>query len=127
MPSIPIDILREILGHVRKADLATLCRVNKICCSCSQDVLYREIEHEDEDVIETLAISTDLARRVRSFKTTLSPPELATALRNMSSLRSLNLGDGDVSILDGCTFKLHSFTCSSPEFESLQQFLNSQP
>jgi hypothetical protein len=43
MPSIPIDVLREILGHVRKANLVTLCRVNKIFCSCSQDVLYREI------------------------------------------------------------------------------------
>src|ERR1700728_125883 len=100
MPSIPIDVLREILGHVRKADLATLCRVNKICCSCSQDVLYREIDYEVAQAIQTLAQSTDLARRVRSFKTTHSPPELATALRNMSSLHSLGLDAiGDMSIL----------------------------
>jgi F-box domain len=133
MPSIPIDVLREILEHVRKADLVTLCRVNKIFCSCSQDVLYREIGYRDARTItiQTLAQSTDLARRVRSFKTIRSSPELATALRNMSSLRSLDLygqfiGD-DASILDGCTFKLDSFTCSIPYSESLQQFLNSQP
>jgi hypothetical protein len=87
MPSIPIDILQEILEHVRKADLPTLCRVNKICCSYSQDVLYRKVKHGDADVIQTLAQSTDLARRVRSFSTTRSSRELATALRNMSSLR----------------------------------------
>src|ERR1700728_3036746 len=93
MPSIPIDVLREILEHVRKADLATLCRVNKIFCSCSQDVLYREIEYRDARTItiQTLAWSTDLARRVRLFECTNSPPELATALRNMSSLRRLRL------------------------------------
>src|SRR6202035_648563 len=103
MPSIPIDVLREILGHVDKPDLATLCRVNKIFCSCSQDVLYREIEEGDERVIQTLAQSTDLARRVRSFANKDSSPELATALRNMSSLHRLNLwGTNDVSILDGC-------------------------
>jgi hypothetical protein len=127
MPSIPIDVLREILEHVRKVDLPTLCRVNKIFCLCSQDVLYRRICLGCEHVVRTIAKSTDLARRVRSFKIAHSPPELATALRNMSSLRSLDLGDGDVSILDGCTFKLESFTCSSSYSESLQQFLNSQP
>src|SRR3984885_914146 len=93
MPSIPIDVLREILEHVRKADLATLCRVSKIFCSCSQDVLYRKIEYRDARTItiQTLAQSTDLARRVRSFRTRYKYPELATALRNMSSLRRLNL------------------------------------
>jgi hypothetical protein len=130
MPSIPIDVLREILEHVDKNDLATLCRVNKIFCSCSQDVLYREIGYEDVHAIQTLAQSTDLARRVRSFETQRSSPdpELATALRNMSSLRSLDfVFIDDISILDGCTFKLDSFTCSFPYSESLQNFLNSQP
>jgi hypothetical protein len=130
MPSIPVDVLREILEHIRKkADLATLCRVNKIFCSCSRDVLYREIHNEDIRVIQTLAKSTDLARRVRSFNTLHSPPELATALRNMSSLRRLNLGSigDDASILDGCTFKLDSFTCDFPHTELLQRFLYSQP
>jgi hypothetical protein len=128
MSAIPIDVLQEILEHVRKADLATLCRVNKTFCSCSQNVLYREIGCGVADVIRTLAQSTDLARRVRSFETMHSSPELATALRNMSSLRRLYLDVfGDASVLDECTFKLDSFTCSFPNSESLQKFLNSQP
>src|SRR5277367_1763415 len=130
MSSIPIDVLREILEHADKNDLATVCRVNKTCCSCSRDVLYREIGYRDARTItiQMLAQSTDLARRVRSFETIHSPPELATALRNMSSLRSLGLDSiGDVSILDGCTFKLESFSCDFPHSESLQRFLNSQP
>jgi hypothetical protein len=129
MPSIPIDVLQEILGHVNKNDLVALCRVNKIFCSYSRDVLYREIEDEDERVIQTLAQSTNLARRVRSFNTQRSSPdpELATALRNMSSLRNLYLTFNDgASILDGCTFKLDSFFCPFPYSESLQNFLNSQ-
>jgi F-box domain len=127
MPSIPIDVLREILEHVSKADLVTLCRVNKIFYSCSQDVLYRK-RGGNKHAIRTLAQSTDLARRVRSFYYFGSCPELATALRNMSSLRSLNLeAIYDVSILDGCTFKLDSLKCSFRYSESLQIFLTSQP
>jgi F-box domain len=114
MLSIPIDVLREILEHVREADLPTLCRVNKIFCSCSQDVLYREIVCKDSNVINTLARSTDLARRVRSFQTSGECPELATALRNMSSLRTLDLWHiGDESILDD------SFDTTFPNSESL--------
>jgi hypothetical protein len=131
MPSIPVDVLREILGHVvREADLLALCKVNKIFCSCSQNVLYREIYYGDERIIQTLARSTDLARRVRSFRPSYDCPELSMALRNMSSLRWLNLrscSDVHVSVLDGCTFKLDSFACSFPYSESLQSFLNSQP
>src|ERR1700721_2241516 len=129
MPSIPVDVLREILEHVRKADLPTLCRVNKIFCSCSQDVLYREIGFDDADVIETLIQSTNLAQRVRSFYYFGPCPKREMPRRNMSSLRKLNPrgGRGDASILDGCTFKLDSFTCSLPYSESLQKFLNSQP
>jgi F-box domain len=127
MPSIPVDVLREILEHVDKNDLATLCRVNKICCACSQDVLYREIECEDPNLIQTLAQSTDLARRVRSFQTDCDFRELATALQNMSSLLRLDLDCiGDPSILDGCTFKLDSFACDFPYSESLQKILNGQ-
>jgi F-box domain len=69
--AIPVDVLREILEHVDIADLATLCRV---ICSCSQDVLYRDKSYPKESVIQTLAKSTDLARRVRSFKTTRLTP-----------------------------------------------------
>jgi F-box domain len=49
MPSIPVDVLREILEHVHYADLPTLCRVNKVFCSCSQDILYRSM-HGDKRV-----------------------------------------------------------------------------
>ena len=128
MPSIPVDVLREILEHVDKNDLATLCRVNKIFCSCSQDVLYREIEYEVTDVIQTLARSTDLARRVRSFHTSYDHQELAMALRNMSSLRRLGCEDfsDDASVLDGCTFKLDSFETTFRYSESLHKFLNGQ-
>jgi hypothetical protein len=127
MLAIPVDVLREILEHVNKNDLATVCRVNKICCSCSQNVLYREIHNEDIRVIQTLAKSTDLARRVRSFKIKQLFPELATALRNMSSLRSLDLGFwDDASILDGCTFKLDSLTSIFPYSKLFHKFLNSQ-
>src|SRR5277367_3849765 len=128
MPSIPIDVLLEILGHVHEADLATLCRVNKIFCSCSRDVLYRELCYRDPRVIPTLAQSTDLARRVHSFEVIFSSPELPTALKNMLSLRMLNLGRVvDVSILDGCSFKLDSFEADILNSESLQNFLMSQP
>jgi hypothetical protein len=129
MPSIPVDVLREILEHLGKNDLATLCRVNKICCSCSQNVLYREIHADSRRVIRTLAQSTDLARRVRSFGASCKCPELATALRNMSSLRRLFLygNVGDAPTLDGCTFKLDSLICFIPYSESLHQFLISQP
>ena len=40
---IPVDILLNILEYVDKAGLATICLLNKICCSCSQDLLYRDI------------------------------------------------------------------------------------
>ena len=117
-----------ILEHVDKANLPTLCRVSKIFCSCSQDVLYREIEYKDAPVIQTLAQSADLARRVRSFTTPSDGWELGTALRNMSFLRSLNIENiNDISILDGCTFKLDSIECDYPDSKSLQRFLSSQP
>jgi hypothetical protein len=128
MLAIPVDVLIEILEHVDKNDLATICRVNKTCCSYSQNVLYRKIYDGNTHVIQTLARSIDLARRVRWFNAISDCPELATALRNMSSLRRLGYEgfDDDASILDGCTFKLDSFSCTYPYSKSLQNFLNSQ-
>jgi hypothetical protein len=117
-----------------------MCRVNKVCCSFSQDILYRNLFsfHNNPHLIwRTLAHSTHLARRVRSFL--VLPPDwsmesnrvddLATALRNMSSLRKLNLtlDDKYSDILDGCTFKLDSFLFSFRCDEYLLNFLNSQP
>src|ERR1700733_7180948 len=98
MPSIPIDILHLILDHVDKADLLTACLLNKICCSCSQGVLYRNIKVDTlragKQVCRTLAQSTHLARRVRWFVISsiysnfelgqlLDKPELSTSFQNM--------------------------------------------
>jgi F-box domain len=131
MPSIPVDVLREILEHVSDVDLATLCQVNKIVCSCSQDVLYRNISVDDPGITQILARSTDLAKRVRSFQSysTHHPPqELSMALKNMSSLRHLGLIHvHDATVLDGCTFQLDSFDCSFYDDETLRKFLASQP
>src|ERR1700728_1566766 len=130
---IPVDVLRDILEHVDKADLATMCRVSKICCSCSQDVLYRDIyvrNRRVSSVQQSLAQSTHLARRVRSFNSIIRDLHLATALRNMTSLRILKLPYVyNMDILDGCTFKLDSFECTHLEHcdESFPKFLSSQP
>ena len=137
--NLPVEVLQVILKYVDKADLLTLCRVNKVCCSCSQDILYRNIlanSHFRLRVCRTLAQSTHLARRVRSFSvvyfhlisTTDPPKDLAMAMQNMSSLRSLKLYvRGRYSILDGCTFKLDSFFTDFPCDEYLRKFLNNQP
>jgi hypothetical protein len=109
-----------------------MCRVNKICCSCSQDVLYRNISVKSRrasKVQQTLAQSAHLARRVRSFDSDYDP-DLAMALRNMTSLRILKLSTiSYMEILDGCTFKLDSFECTYLVHydESFPKFLNSQP
>jgi hypothetical protein len=129
---IPVDVLRDILDHVDQEGLAIMCRVNKICCSCSQDVLYRDLyvkTRRASKVQQTLAQSTHLARKVRSFDT-LFNTDLAMALRNMTSLRNLKLPTGIFAyILDGCTFKLDSFGCDGVHNrnESFQNFLSSQP
>jgi hypothetical protein len=132
---IPVDVLRIIFDLVDKADLVAICRVNKTCCFYAQNILYRDIRcgrRTFKNVYRTLARSAHLARRVRSFssKDNLDSPVFATALRNMSSLRSLELGS-IVPLLpnmfEGCTFKLDSFTCSNPDSEYLRKFLSSQP
>jgi len=139
--NLPIDVLPLILENINnKADLTTMCRVNKVCCFFSQDILYRNIHiyHRPPfQVCRTLAHSTHLARRVRSFRLSFYHPiiesngvdNLTTALRNMSSLRklALYLDDRNSNILDGCTFKLDSFSFNLRCDEYLLQFLNSQP
>jgi hypothetical protein len=129
MPSIPVDVLLVILEHVSKAELVTLCQVNKICCSCSWDALYRNVTVDDPRVTQTLARSTDLAKRVRSFESNFShpPEELPMALKNMTSLRHLDLLHiYDATILDRCTFQLDSFGCPIYYSELLRKFLDSQ-
>ena len=102
--NLPIDVLPMILKNLDKADLATMCLVNKVCCSFSQGILYRNIEICPFQVCWTLAHSTHLARRVRSFRPIFRQSiesnevdDLATALRNMSSLRILALTLDDQS------------------------------
>ena len=127
--SIPVDILRAILEHLDQDDLAKISLLNKICCSCSQDILYRDIYFPNILVCHTLAQSTHLARRVRSFTTSSQHPELANALRNMTCLRLLTLFDVDYppNVLDGCIFSLDTIACGFPCDESLLKFLRSQP
>src|SRR6202021_2357968 len=129
MISIPVDILRAILEHLDRGDLAKICLLNKICCSCSQDILYRDLVFPNILVCRTLAQSTHLARRVRSFTMRGGHPELAKALQNMACLRSLTLRsyNGSLNVLDGCLFSLDTFTCGFPYSESLLKFLQSQP
>jgi hypothetical protein len=128
MPSIPVDVFRLILEHVDRADLVKICLLNKICCSCSQDVLYREIG--GGIVCLTLAQSTHLAQRVLSFRINYEHPSLAEALRNMISLRRLSLDYHNLespTLLEGCTFKLESLDIGFPLKKPLRKFLNSQP
>jgi hypothetical protein len=127
--SIPVDILCIILEHLNQDDLTRICLLNKICCSYSQDILYRDIYFPDILVCDTLAQSTHLARRVRSFATRSGHLELAKALRNMTRLRSLTLlsVSDSSNVLDGCIFSLDTFTCRFPYDESLLKFLLSQP
>jgi hypothetical protein len=126
MLSIPVDVLRKILEHVDRANLAKICLLNKICCSCSQDDLYRDVVGGIL-LCRTLAESADLARRVRSFKTVCKDRFTADALRNMSSLRHLFIYGKNLHVLDGCTFKLVSLTCNFRDDERLRKFLYSQP
>jgi hypothetical protein len=127
--SIPIDVLLHILEHVDKTDLATVCQLNKICCSYSQRILYRDIFVRNSPVCLTLARSTHLARLVRSFETSYNELELSAALQNMIYLRNLKLyiNVGTSNVLDGCTFRLDSLSCTLPYDESLRKFLHGQP
>jgi hypothetical protein len=130
--TIPVDVLRAILDHVDKAGLVTICQLNKICCSCSQDFLYRNINilrATQSPICQTLAQSAHLARRVHSFETYYDDPALPKALQNMSSLRHLRLmlHHRNADILEGCIFKLESFATFIPHTRSFFQFLDGQP
>src|SRR5277367_3230037 len=75
MPSIPVDVLYHILRHVDKESLLQICLLNKVCCSCSQDILYRDMRIDGKHfkstkAFQTLSESTHLAKRVRSFEIT---------------------------------------------------------
>jgi len=140
MLSIPIDILWLILKHVDRATLVKMCLLNKVCCSCSQDVLYRDIRTEPfldgTRVFPTLVQSTHLARRVRLFEISnhgygyvnWKKSELRKSFQNMTGLRILHIySHTDLSFLEGCTFDLVSFACGNFYPEPLHRFLHSQP
>jgi hypothetical protein len=143
MPSIPVDVLHLILEHVDKASLAKICLLNKVCCPCSQDILYRDIQinghrfSNSAKLCKTLSESTHLAKRVLSFEVIdfrftqrfQIEQELRKSLQNMTRLRSLSFDNASYfSTLKGCTFKLDSFSSNGyhPE-KALHQFLCSQP
>jgi hypothetical protein len=131
MVSIPVDVLRMILEYLHPDDLATMCLLNKICCSCTQDVLYRNID-SGSLACRTLAQHTHLARRVHAFEADAlgkadDGPFTADALRNMSSLRHLVIRGINPCVLEGCTFKLVSLDCDFGDNEGFRKFLNSQP
>src|SRR6202034_1912013 len=130
MPSIPVDVLHLILEHVDKATLIKICLVNKVCCSCSQDILYRDIRIDCTHfnftkLCQTLNKSTHIAKRVRSFEVTdcdypvqrRCQKELRKSLQNMTCLRSLRVDGIYFSILGGCTFKLNSFSVDDMRHE----------
>src|ERR1700728_5225699 len=72
--SIPVDILRILLDYLDKADLVTVCLLNKTCCSCAQDVLYRNMQFVCPKAYRTLSKSPHLARRVRLFSLATNNP-----------------------------------------------------
>jgi hypothetical protein len=143
---IPVDIMRIILDNLDKSDLATVCRLNKICCALAQPVLFRDIRIqlcgiEDFDkrvfaLCETLSQSPHLARCVRSFSARVYDKyiqlgtRIAETLEFLPSLRHLGLHTyrDFTQQLNGRTFsfKLESFTFYSCDAD-LRNFLNSQP
>jgi hypothetical protein len=138
MPSIPVDVLYHILEHVDRASLTKICLLNKVCCSCSQDILYRDIRIDDFNITQicrTLNESIHLAKRVRSFEINVyedvvhrrNEQELRKSLQNMTCLRSLHLDSPNFSILDGCTFKLDSFSSDGYFTKAFHRFLCNQP
>jgi hypothetical protein len=152
---LSVEVLKMILENVDKAGLVAVCQVNRICCACAQEVLYRDISirsTHSEKVIRTLTRSTHLSSRVRSFfawhiDKVSQRKKLIKAFQNMSSLRSLTLQiiyDPYISILDVYNLKLDSFSFDLYSYgdeysdgdespvhpdgiEPLITFLNSQP
>jgi hypothetical protein len=115
-----------------------MCLLNKVCCPCAQDVLYRDIQLYYRNAYRTLATSPHLARRVRLFSFATANLDatpasyvntsLITALRNMTSLRKLVLYiSKDSGILDGRTFKLEALSGDFAYKKYFRKFFNSQP
>jgi hypothetical protein len=105
----PVDVLRVMsIRRPRKMSIIATCVTYSGC-----------------EVHRTLAESTHLARKVRTFNSRFNDPDLAAALRNMTSLRILTLSITLYSdIFKWYTF---SFTWSYPNNKYLRKFLSSQP
>ena len=152
---IPIDIMLDILDNLDKSDIATMCRLNKLCCAFSQPVLFRDIRIQFSDtadidrghsvkhdrgfaLCETLSRSPHLARCVRSFSVRIYETSMRFAakivetLEFLPSLRHLGLYVyfNFTRLLEGRTFsfKLESFTfnLSYDTNPRYPDFLNSQ-
>jgi hypothetical protein len=147
---IPVDIMLIILDNLDKSDIATICRLNKICCAFSQPVLFRDIRIQFHEIdrrlsikhdlgfalCETLSQSRHLARCVRSLSVRIYDKDMqfatriAETLEFLPSLRHLGLRTyrDFTRLLNGRTFsfKLESLTFYSYDIR-LQNFLNSQP
>jgi hypothetical protein len=151
---IPVDVMLIILDNLDKSDIATMCRLNKICCAFSQPVLFRDIRiqfHETADsdqvfsikhdqgfaLCETLSQSPHLARCVRSLSVRVFETSnrfqtmIAETLEFLPSLRHLGLSVyfNFTRLLNGRTFsfKLESFSFNLSYDTHLRNFLNSQP
>jgi hypothetical protein len=146
---IPVDIMLEVLDNLDKSDIATMCRLNKLCCALAQPVLFRDIriqfnETKDFDksgfaLCETLSHSPHLASCVRSFSVRIGiydkyiqfGTRIAETLEFLPSLRHLGLviyPDYN-DLLNGRTFsfKLESLTFYLSYDTYIQKFLDSQP
>jgi hypothetical protein len=152
---IPIDILLIILDNLDKSDVATMCRLNKLCCTFSQPILFRNIRIDYREVVyfdegltikhdrrwfslcETLSQSPHLSRCVRSFfvkvmdMSTRFLTKIMETLEFLPSLRHLGLSvyNDFNHPLKGRTFsfKLESFSFNLSYDTHLRDFLNSQP
>jgi hypothetical protein len=141
---IPVDIMLEILDNLDKSDLATMCRLNKLCCALAQPVLFRDVRFQFSDKSEfgllrnhareyalwrRLSQSPHLAKYVRLFSVKVSimsihlGPRIAETLEFLPSLRHLGLIVYDDftnyiynHLLKGRTFsfKLESLTLHLP-------------
>ena len=140
-PLIPVDVMVAILEHVDRSDLPSLCRVNKIVCRYSKDVLYRHVDLSAANVMSaccTICNAPDLASRVTSFSLRGGADVssylgvVQDVLAIMTRLRTLKLfigphGSWILPEPKACPFRLHSFACGFAYNSELVTFLNGQP
>jgi hypothetical protein len=84
----------------------------------NMSIIATRVTYSGSEVHRTLAESTHLAQKFRTFNPRFDDPDLASALRSEISCQCK---------LKGCTFKLYSLTCFYPYRKYLRKSLNSQP